>query len=98
MKYLNGYIYLSLAIYVVICLLVYLQYPFMFIFFMVLVGLCLLGLLLILAGQIKLGAYLYFIASIGFIPIGALGMVGARKVLDKIEEESFQRRKEKANE
>lgn len=101
MKYLNGYVVASFVIYIVITFVVLVGYPempFLFWLFVGMAGVCLLGIILVVGGQSKTGAYIYLVGSIGFVPIGILGMVGARKVLDQLEQESFLRRKEAANE
>jgi hypothetical protein len=51
------------------------------------------GIILILTDNVKAGAIIYLISSFCFIPIGIIGVIGARKLLDKLIEEDFLKRK-----
>ena len=57
------------------------------------VGLNLLGLMLMLGGMTKPGAITFILGSLVFIPIGLVGVIGARQALDSGEEEEFERRR-----
>ena len=48
-----------------------------------------LGGFLILMNQEKLGAWIFLISSALLIPIGLIGALGAKKILDKIKKEEF---------
>ncbi len=45
-----------------------------------------LGMLLILAGKIKPGATIYVIGCLPFVPIGMIGALGARKMLQDLKQ------------
>lgn len=47
------------------------------------------GFLFLICGEKKLGAKMIFISSFFFIPIGMLGVIGARNFLDKLDETEF---------
>ncbi|WP_109436914.1 hypothetical protein [Aquimarina sp. AU119] len=47
------------------------------------------GIIIILLGKPKTGSTLFLIGSILFVPIGLIGVMGARKVLNKIKEDKF---------
>ncbi|MFK8002757.1 MAG: hypothetical protein AB8H86_24445 [Polyangiales bacterium] len=47
------------------------------------------GVVVVLAGQRKAGAYMIMAGSALFVPIGIIGLLGARQILDKITEEDF---------
>ncbi len=53
------------------------------------VGLAALGLALIFAGERRAGAVLVLIGGAAFFPLGVVGMLGARKVLDRVGVEAF---------
>ncbi len=44
---------------------------------------------IILLGKPKTGSILFLIGSILFIPIGLIGAIGARKILNEIKEKKF---------
>lgn len=44
---------------------------------------------IILLGQPKIGSILFLIGSVIFVPIGIIGAIGARKILNQIKEEKF---------
>ena len=52
-----------------------------------------LGMLLTFAGARKPGATLAIIGATGFIPIGLVLLLGARKVLDQMNKEKFEKRR-----
>ena len=56
-----------------------------------------LGFIMIVSGVRKAGAIIVIIGSVAFIPLGILSIIGARKILDKIKEEEFQKKREAAN-
>ncbi|MFL1895834.1 hypothetical protein ACJRPK_09030 [Aquimarina sp. 2-A2] len=45
--------------------------------------------IIILFGKPKTGSIIFLIGSIVFVPIGLIGVMGARKTLNKIKEEKF---------
>ncbi|TAJ11444.1 hypothetical protein DMA11_16780 [Marinilabiliaceae bacterium JC017] len=47
------------------------------------------GIILMLLKHIVVGARIFMISSFVFFPIGAIGVLGARKEIDKIKKESF---------
>lgn len=47
------------------------------------------GFLFLICGEKRLGAKMIFVSSFFFIPIGMLGVVGARNYLDKLDEAEF---------
>lgn len=47
------------------------------------------AILIILLGKPKTGSILFLIGSVLFIPIGLIGAIGARKILNKIKEKKF---------
>ncbi len=49
---------------------------------------------MIVIGNPKFGATAFLIGSVLFLPIGVIGMIGATKVLDQLEEEDFEDQKE----
>ncbi len=49
----------------------------------------LLGLFLISARQIKIGAKIFLISSAILVPIGMIGVLGARKILEEEEKKKF---------
>lgn len=44
----------------------------------------LIGVVLIALGSKKVGAYIVFASAIAFVPIGVIGIIGARKILDQL--------------
>ncbi len=51
------------------------------------------GTILIACGQKRAGAITVIVGAIGFVPIGLLAVVGARRVLDSLANEQFQKRR-----
>jgi hypothetical protein len=51
------------------------------------------GAALVAAGKPKIGAICTMIGSAAFIPLGAIALVGARRVLDELEQLRFQERR-----
>ncbi len=47
------------------------------------------GIIIILLGKPKIGSTLFLIGSIIFVPIGLIGAIGAKKILNKIKEDQF---------
>ncbi|WP_103070481.1 hypothetical protein [Aquimarina sediminis] len=47
------------------------------------------GVMIILSGKPKTGSILFMIGSVVFVPIGLIGAMGARKILNKIKEDKF---------
>ncbi|MBK8013093.1 MAG: hypothetical protein IPK13_17270 [Deltaproteobacteria bacterium] len=58
------------------------------------VALSLLGALMASGGERKLGARLVMVGCAVFVPIGLIGVLGARKILDEIDREEFEARLE----
>jgi len=58
-----------------------------------LVALSVMGLLLISAGKTKAGAITVMVGSFGFIPLGLIAVLGARRVLDDLEAQRFNARR-----
>jgi hypothetical protein len=52
-----------------------------------------LGILLIPCGGRRIGARMALIASIMFVPVGLIGALGARRVLDALSREEFEARR-----
>ncbi|MFO8059011.1 MAG: hypothetical protein R6V10_17130 [bacterium] len=100
MKYLNVYIHIAVIAYLVYTALAFVAYPDEPVLYCIVAGVvlvCLAGVFLIVAGLRRAGSWILFIGSIPLIPLGILGMVGGRKVLDALSEEAFQKRKEQRN-
>jgi hypothetical protein len=55
------------------------------------------GVVLILIHKVKTGSILFLVGSLGFIPIGLLGAIGARNNLDKLKEQEFKEKLTKLN-
>jgi len=49
----------------------------------------LIGILLVAFDRKKVGAYVILASAIFFIPIGIVGVIGARKILDKLKSDGF---------
>ncbi len=47
------------------------------------------GLILMLANKIKIGGILFIIGSVFFVPIGLVGIAGARKIMNEEKEQKF---------
>lgn len=54
------------------------------------------GLALIASGQQKKGAWVYIVGCVGFVPIGILGMLGARGILNEVSQGEFELRRAEA--
>jgi hypothetical membrane protein len=54
------------------------------------VALSVLGAILVGVGQRKVGAWLVMIGCVVFVPIGLIGALGGRKVLDQLRQEEFE--------
>lgn len=48
-----------------------------------------LGLLLIAMDNVRAGCVLFMIGSVVFVPIGVIGLIGARNVMDELKRQSF---------
>jgi len=95
--FLNGYLCVALTIYMAFnffAMALFFEWLLICGIFYAISGVSLLGFVVISIGKPKLGAYLFSIGSIGFIPIGFIGIIGTRKILDQLEEEDFKKRKE----
>ena len=53
------------------------------------ITICLIGLTLIACKQIKIGSILFIIGCLPFIPIGIVGILGAKKVMNDKKEQQF---------
>ncbi len=47
------------------------------------------GLLMLLAGSVKPGGIVFMVGSVVFIPIGLIGMLGARQAIDEVRRKEF---------
>lgn len=47
------------------------------------------GLLLIAADCIRAGCIMFIIGCVGFVPIGIIGLIGARNVMDELKRQEF---------
>lgn len=47
------------------------------------------GLLLIAADSIRAGCIIFIIGCVGFVPIGVIGLIGARNVMDELKRQEF---------
>lgn len=92
--YLNRYLYITLIIYICIVFATLFEWSLISWFVGVSTGISLLGVVMIVIGNPKFGATAFLIGSVLFLPIGVIGMIGATKVLDQLEEEDFENRKE----
>ena len=59
-------------------------------------ALCVVGTVLVASGIRKPGAILVIVGSIGFVPIGLIALLGARKSLDQLKQEAFDARRRTA--
>lgn len=92
--YLNRYLYTAIVIYICIVFVTLFEWSLISWFVGVGTGISLLGLVMIVIGNPKFGANVFLIGSVLFLPIGVIGMIGSTKVLDQLEEEDFENRKE----
>ena len=83
-------IWVALAIHLLICLSV-LEGENSIVFFVALlpVTLNIAGIVLMFSKKVKAGCTLFLIGSALFVPIGLIGVFGARKMMDKLKEEDF---------
>jgi hypothetical protein len=96
MHYLNGYLVGGLVANAVVSSVVALGHPDMPVLpyiFLPILALGLLGLLLIASGSRRIGARIFLVASVVFVPLGMIGIAGARRVLDQLEQESLELRR-----
>jgi len=82
--------WIGLAIHTLICL-IQLAQPGIFLFYFTLpfVLLNVIGIILIISGKIKTGAIVFMVGSFAFIPIGIIGIFGARSILNKLKQKDF---------
>jgi hypothetical protein len=90
MNTINVQMWIGLAIHSVVCMIQFFQ-PEQFLFFIYLFFLVLnlIGIILISMEKTKVGLYVFMAGCFGFIPIGLIGLFGARKSLDKLKREKF---------
>lgn len=87
----NGKIIAAFIIHLILTFLVFLdpQYPEIgFILIPFLIG-NLIGLILIVSNKVVAGAKVFLISSCFFIPIGVIGILGARQIIDTIKRKEF---------
>lgn len=90
MKKTNTLIYVSFIVHIAITLLAGLDEEIILYFMAIPLLANLIGLyFLSFTENIKLGAKIFMYSSFVFVPIGMIGIIGSRKVLDKIKEEEF---------
>ncbi|HDZ55779.1 MAG TPA: hypothetical protein ENI17_04150 [Pseudomonas xinjiangensis] len=46
------------------------------------------GILLVIGGQARLGAIVFIVGCIPFVPVGLLGILGAKKLMDNLKREN----------
>ncbi|MFO8058494.1 MAG: protein translocase subunit SecD [bacterium] len=95
MKRLNVYIYIAVIAYIIYSAVIFVTYPDVPILGGVVAGItlvCLGGVALIVTGSTRVGAWVLLIASVPLIPLGFLGIVGARKILAGLSEGPVSRR------
>jgi hypothetical protein len=96
MKKTNNLIYVGFVIHIAITLLAGLDEEIILFFMAIPLFANLFGLyFLSFTNKIKLGAKIFMYSSFLFVPIGIIGVLGCRKVLDSLNEEEFF--KEEAN-
>jgi len=86
----NDYIYFAFAIHIIVTLLAGMEEEILLVIMLIpllgnLVGLYFLS----FTDKLKLGAKIFMISSIFFIPIGLIGIIGCRKVTDSLTEIEF---------
>jgi hypothetical protein len=69
------------------------EYSFLWMIMAAFVGLSIVGAILIATGNRKIGAILAIIGCVPFVPIGLVGAFGARKVLDELKQDEFDKRR-----
>lgn len=86
----NNLIYIAFAIHVVLTLLAGAEEEIILYIMLVPLAANLVGLYFLrFTDKIKLGAKIFMVSSFLFIPIGLVGVVGSRKVLDNLSEQEF---------
>jgi hypothetical protein len=90
MNTINVQMWIGLAIHSVFCMIQFFQTEqllfFICLFFLIL---NLIGIILISMKKIKVGLYVFMAGCFGFIPIGLIGLFGARKALDNLKKAEF---------
>ncbi|MTI27232.1 hypothetical protein [Fulvivirga kasyanovii] len=87
----NTQMILGFAIHCILALITSIEpeYPFIPYFFGIVVVFNIIGLMLIKTGKTRPGAMVFLISSGLLVPIGLIGAMGARKVLDKLKKDEF---------
>lgn len=70
------------------------QYPVLAIIMGLSTAVTVLGAVLLATGIRRVGAIMVIVGSVPFVPIGLIPILGARRVLDQINEEAFQAKRE----
>lgn len=47
------------------------------------------GLLLIAADNVRAGCIVFIVGCVGFVPIGLIGLIGARNIMDEMKRQAF---------
>lgn len=47
------------------------------------------GMVLIVVGKVRAGCITYMVGAVAFVPIGLIGFLGARAMLDKVRRQAF---------
>lgn len=91
MNKINTLAYVGMFLNILILLFIGLSPEYATLFIMTLIAyiFCIIGLILIISNQIKIGSIIFYIASILFIPIGIIGIMGIQKKISNIEESKF---------
>jgi hypothetical protein len=66
-------------------------------FLLLFVAVSLSGAALIASGQKRWGSWLSLVGCVVFVPIGFLGVVGARQIMDALHREEFEARRARSN-
>ncbi len=89
-KKINDSIYLAFAIHIAVTLLAGMEEEILLLIMLVPLAGNLVGLyFLSFTDKIKLGAKIFMISSFFFVPIGMLGIIGCRRILDSLTENEF---------
>jgi len=65
------------------------EYKGLDLFMIIALATCYLGFIIMQFKQVKVGSIIFSIGSVAFIPIGIVGIIGVRRIVEHIEEEKF---------
>lgn len=91
-----GLVVLGLVLFGLVTVAAGVQAHTLLVIFAIVYGVYVVGFIMVLSGLTRIGAKIIIVSSIIYIPIGLIGILGGRKLLDELAKQEFYKQQEAA--